>query len=445
VAGKQGISGIEPAWDGAGVALPERVDVVVIGGGVAGVAAALTLAEWGVPVLLCEKGRIAAEQSSRNWGWIRKQGRDPRELPLMLEAQTLWRRHAQALDTDIGFRQAGCTYLCADQDELAQRESWLDHARAFQIGSRMLSRKEMQDLLGDGATRFRGALYTPDDAQAEPGLAVPALARRAAALGAHIRENTAVRSIRRTGGRVSGVVTEHGTVSCETVILAGGVWSRPFMENLGLSLPQLAIRSSVLRTAPTPEIAPGAIGATGASIRRRADGGYTIGRTGAAQFEIIPAAFRHLFAFLPVLRKRWRIVDLAVGKSFFGPLGHHRWGDDGPSPFEEVRILDPEPNQKLLRSVLESARTLYPQLAGAQPVESWAGMIDVTPDEVPVIDHVPEIPGLVIATGLSGHGFGLGTGIGLLAAQLATGRDPVVDASGYALSRFRRGPAEKAA
>ena len=217
------------------------------------------------------------------------------------------------------------------------------------------------------------------------------------------------------------------------------------MENLGLSLPQLAIRSSVLRTAPTPEIAPGAIGATGASIRRRADGGYTIGRTGAAQFEIIPAAFRHLFAFLPVLRKRWRIVDLAVGKSFFGPLGHHRWGDDGPSPFEDVRILDPEPNQKLLRSVLESARTLYPQLAGAQPVESWAGMIDVTPDEVPVIDHVPEIPGLVVATGLSGHGFGLGTGIGLLAAQLATGRDPVVDASGYALSRFRRGLAERAA
>ena len=96
-------------------ALPSRVDVVIIGGGVAGVGAALALAERGVSVLLCEKGRVAAEQSSRNWGWVRRQGRDPRELPLMTRSLALWRRHAAALDTDIGFRQTGCTYLCTTE------------------------------------------------------------------------------------------------------------------------------------------------------------------------------------------------------------------------------------------------------------------------------------------------------------------------------------------
>lgn len=439
------VPGTDASWAGGVAALPQRVEVVVIGGGIAGVCAALTLAGWGVSVLLCEKGRVAAEQSSRNWGWVRKQGRDPRELPLMLEAEALWKAHAAAVDVDIGFRQAGCTYLCSTPAELAEREGWLAHARDHGIGSRMLSRSELQALLGDRAGGVLGALHTPDDAQAEPGLAVPALARLASRRGAHIRENTAVRSVERSAGRVSGVVTEHGRVACETVILAGGAWSRPFMEHLGLSLPQLAIRSSVLRTGPAPEITAGAIGATGASIRRRLDGGYTIGRTGSAQFEIIPAAFRHLPAFFPVLRKRWRIVDLGVGKSFFGPLGHHRWTADGPTPFEKTRILDPGPNGKLLDAVLASARDLYPPLAGVPEVERWAGMIDVTPDEVPVIDTVAEIPGLVIATGLSGHGFGLGTGIGLLAAQLATGRDPVVDTSGYRYARFRPAAAARAA
>ncbi|MCY4501126.1 MAG: FAD-dependent oxidoreductase, partial [Alphaproteobacteria bacterium] len=84
--------------------LPEATEVVVIGGGVVGVTAALTLAEWGVPAVLCEKGRIAGEQSSRNWGWIRVQGRDVREIPLMLESQALWRRFGERSNVDFGLR-----------------------------------------------------------------------------------------------------------------------------------------------------------------------------------------------------------------------------------------------------------------------------------------------------------------------------------------------------
>jgi glycine/D-amino acid oxidase-like deaminating enzyme len=111
---------------------------------------------------------------------------------------------------------------------------------------------------------------------------------------------------------------------------------------------------------------------------------------------------------------------------------------DEPSPFEAMRVMDPEPDAKLLDDVLASARELYPQLAGARAVETWAGMIDVMPDETPVIDHVAAAPGLVLATGLSGHGFGLGPGVGALAAQLATGERTIVDPSGFALSRFER-------
>ncbi|MEI4233485.1 NAD(P)/FAD-dependent oxidoreductase [Roseovarius sp. D22-M7] len=420
-------------------ALPARADVVIIGGGVAGVGAALALAERGVSVLLCEKGRVAAEQSSRNWGWIRRQGRDPRELPLMTESMALWRRYAGALDTDIGFRQTGCTYLCTTPAEAAEREAWLVHARDHDIPSRMLSRAEISGLLDTRDSGMHGAISTPDDCLAEPSLAVPALARHAQSLGATIFEGTAVRTLMRIGGRVSGVMTEHGPVACDAVILAGGAWSRPFLENAGIALPQLAVRSSALRTGPArANAAPpaGMIGAGGASIRPRRDGGYTVGRAGAARLDLVPAAFRHLFAFLPMLQKRWRIVDLGLGRSFFGPLGHHRWREDEVTPFEQMRILDPAPDARLLTDVWQKAQALYPQLSGAEKVQGWAGMIDVTPDEVPIIDGVPGLPGLVVATGLSGHGFGLGLGAGRLAAELATGEAPCVTPDPYRMNRF---------
>ena len=187
--------------------LPEAAEVVVIGGGVVGVTAALTLAEWGVPVVLCEKGRIAGEQSSRNLGWIRVQGRDVREIPLMLESQALWRRFGERSRVDFGLRQGGIAYLAEDEEELAGHEAWLASVRPFQLSSRMLAPAEAGERIGQDAGRFAGGLLTPTDMHAEPALAVPALARLAAEAGAAIFERTAVRTLELAGGRVAGVAT----------------------------------------------------------------------------------------------------------------------------------------------------------------------------------------------------------------------------------------------
>ena len=413
----------------------------MIGGGVVGIGAALALAAWGVSVVLLEKGRIAAEQSSRNWGWIRAQGRDPREVPLMLASADLWRAAAARAGEDFGFGVRGCTYLAESEAELARRAAWLKTARAHQIDSRILSSAEVDRLLRRSDRRFVGALHTPSDASAEPTLAVQALARLAGREGVLLFEGTAVRALERAGGRVTGVVTEHGRIGAQAVILAGGAWSRTLLENEGLSLPQLAVRASALRTMPAPEITAGAVGATGASFRRRSDGGYTIARAGSIQFDLVPAAFTHLRAFLPLMRSQLRGVKLRVGRGYFGPLGRQRWAPDEVSPFERVRVLDPVPDERLLAEVMQTAKILFPQMARARPAASWAGMIDVTPDEVPVIDAVAGLPGLTVATGMSGHGFGLGLGAGRLAAELATGRAPIVDPRPFALARFKGGVA----
>jgi glycine/D-amino acid oxidase-like deaminating enzyme len=417
-----------------------RPEVVVIGGGVAGVSSAYFLAKSGVPVVLCEKGRIAGEQSSRNWGWIRKQGRDPRELPASILALRLWEGIAGEIGEDIGWHKGGVTYLAETPGKLAHFEAWLSHARDHQIDSRLLSAAETDALLGQSGRRFAGALFTPSDARAEPARAVPALARAAERAGATILEGCAVRSLDTEAGKVSQVLTERGAIPCRAVILAAGAWCSLFLRHLGVDLPQLKVKASVQRTGPAPLITESAVGASLASFRRRQDGGYTIARSGASTFDITPAALSHFRAFLPALRANWGDIRLRVGRPFALELTTSvRWSADRPTPFERHRVLDPPPDHRLLDRVLRDAADLFPQLEGARPVERWAGMIDVTPDEIPVLGPVSGWDGLFLATGFSGHGFGIGPAAGYVMAQLARGEQPVVDLAPFRLARFAEG------
>ncbi|MGH6917672.1 MAG: NAD(P)/FAD-dependent oxidoreductase, partial [Geminicoccaceae bacterium] len=362
-----------------GRTLDLRPEVVVIGGGVAGVSSAWFLAKAGVPVVLCEKGRVAGEQSSRIWGWIRKQGRDPRELPASILALRLWEQIAGEIGEDIGWHKGGVTYLAETPAELARFEAWLAHARDHQLDSRLLSAAETDALLGQSTRRFKGALFTASDARAEPARAVPALARAAERAGATILEGCAVRSLEREAGRLSQVLTERGAIPCRAAILAAGAWSALFLRHLGVDLPQLKVKASVQRTGPAPLITEGAIAASRASVRRRQDGGYTIAQSGASTFDITPAALRHFRAFLPALRGNWGKIRLRVGRPFVEELTTAvRWSADRPTPFERHRVLDPPPDHQLLDRVLRDAADLFPQLQGARSVERWAGMIDVT-------------------------------------------------------------------
>ncbi|MDP7382299.1 MAG: FAD-dependent oxidoreductase, partial [Alphaproteobacteria bacterium] len=147
--------------------MPRQVDVVVIGGGIIGCASALELAQKGLRVALCEKGRIAGEQSSRNWGFCRQQGRDPAELPLIVESMRRWRRMSETLGEDIGYRPTGCLYVADDDAQEADFRAWLEHAQIHQLDSRMIGRAEIDDLVPGANGRFSRALYTASDGRAE--------------------------------------------------------------------------------------------------------------------------------------------------------------------------------------------------------------------------------------------------------------------------------------
>jgi glycine/D-amino acid oxidase-like deaminating enzyme len=417
--------------------MPTKADVVIIGGGIVGVSTAWILAKQGIDVVLCEKGHIAGEQSGRNWGWVRVQGRDTREIPMMLESMRIWDSFESELGEDVGFTRGGCLFSANTEKDLRCFEDWVNIAREYELDTCLMSSTELKQLIPGSAIDWAGAMYTASDGRAEPHKAAPAIARAAKRHGAKILTACAVRGLEISAGAVSAVVTEHGTVETSTVLCAAGAWTSMFCRSLGINVPQLRVRGTVARTAPAEEVLNGNLFDDRLGIRRRADGGYTVAHGSVLEHPVTPSSFRHFFKFLPALMQEFKIVNLTFGQEFIDEWSMPTtWALDAPSPFEENRVLDPEPTPKVLQGIRKNLDTIFPQLAKTPIVETWAGMIESSPDVVPVIDAIDSLPGFHIATGFSGHGFGLGPGAGKAIAGLLTGEDSGIDISALRLSRF---------
>jgi glycine/D-amino acid oxidase-like deaminating enzyme len=421
--------------------LPKSADVVVIGAGIIGVMSAWELAKTGLSVVLLEKGRVAGEQSSRNWGWIRSQGRDPAELPIMADAAAMWRQMAADIPEDIGLRQTGVTYLAAKPDEIGRYEEWLPHAKEHGLDSEILSSAQTAELIPHAATRWAGALHTKSDMKAEPWVALPAIARAAVRAGVTIIENCAVRGLDISAGRVSGVIIEAGSIATSQVVLAGGSWSQLFLRRHGITIPQLSVRASVMATGALPEVHSGGAVDDRLAFRRRADGGYTLAPSGFHELYVGPDAFRAMGGYTTALLADplgTRLLP-AAPRGFPDGWGTQRkWADDEVSPFEKMRILNPAPNKAKVAKMARDFAQTFPSLGEVTIKASWAGMIDTMPDVVPVVDRAP-LDGLTIATGMCGHGFGIGPAFGRIVANIVRGDNNPHDISRFRFGRFTDG------
>ena len=417
--------------------LPAKVDVVVIGGGIVGVSAAWFLTKQGLKVAVCEKGVIAGEQSSRNWGFCRQQGRDPKELPLAIEALRIWRNLDAEIEGETGFNQSGIMYIAGTKNELAKYEAWIKHAELYQLDTRLLTSREIKDFLPDLQTDYQGALWTASDGRAEPSEATPEIATAAIRHGAKMLTNCAVRGLETSAGKVSGVVTEKGTITCDAVLLSGGVWSSLFLKRYGIAFPQLKVRSSVMRTTADSEVTPAGIWCPDFGIRRRNDGKYTLSRGGPSTVHLVPDSFRWMGKFWNAFLVEREKLKFSIDGNFFRELFQDtQWALDTESPFERTRILDPSPDHKLLDKALAELKSRFPVLKELEIEERWAGMVDVTPDAIACIAPMQQLPGLYLASGFSGHGFGIGPGAGKLAAEMVAGIPTCVDLEPFRYTRF---------
>jgi glycine/D-amino acid oxidase-like deaminating enzyme len=420
--------------------MPAATGVVVIGGGIVGTFAALTLASRGIPVVLCEKAYIACEQSSRNWGWCRQAGRDAREMPLIVQSLALWRDMSRLTESDTGFRECGVLYVGESEADEARFTAWEEMAKPYDIGTRIVRGADLGALMPGASRTYPCGLHVATDGCAEPQRAAPAIARAAQRKGAIILAHCAVRGIERTGGRAAAVVTERGRIKCDAVVLAAGAWSSLFCGSLGIRLPQLKVLSSVMRTAPVAEGPDTCTYLDEVAYRKRRDGGYTIAKGTGYVAPFVPDSLRYLREFLPTVRKEGDSLRLRVNAQSFREFRAPRvWPLDRPSPFEATRVLDPPPNRSLNRDALQAMVRLHSRFRDAHIVQQWAGYIDVTPDVIPYISPVGTLPGLTVAAGFSGHGFGIGPAAGCLAAELAIGATPSVDPTPFRASRFSDG------
>ncbi len=421
--------------------LPPRADAVVIGAGIIGICTALELAERGLSVVVVEKGEVAAEQSSRNWGWCRQMGRDAREIPLVLESLKIWHGMNMRVSAETGFRQCGIAYLSETDAQVAAKEKWWrEDAVPHGLKTRMITAAEVASLLPGSTRAWKGAMYTPDDCRAEPFVAVPAMARALQAKGGQVFTNCAARGIETSAGKVSALVTERGVIKTDTVVLAGGYWSRRFLHNIGISFPQLGVVNSVMRIAPIDVGITTTFSGNKFAVRKRLDGGFSIAHNHYSVADIVPDSFRLMRQFLPIFKLDWRGLKLRLGERFMQEAQlKRRWALDEMTPFEQIRILDPKPVQWILDDVAEALRKDFPAFQNMQIAESWGGVIDATPDAVPVIDALQKQPGLFLASGFSGHGFGIGPGAAKLMAQIVTGEKPCVDPTPFKFRRFEDG------
>ena len=131
-------------------------DVIVIGAGIVGTSTAYELARRGVSVTLIDKGIVGAEQSGRNWGWVRQQNRDLFELPLAMRSLRRWGELRDEIQVDLGFRREGILYASNDAKNIARWEAWCKQAREIGFVSHLLSSAEISSRAPRGGPRIRG-------------------------------------------------------------------------------------------------------------------------------------------------------------------------------------------------------------------------------------------------------------------------------------------------
>ncbi len=362
--------------------------VVVIGGGISGTAAAFELARRGVSVTLLERGELASMASGWTLAGVRQSGRHPAELPLASAAVTRWAGLADELDADVEYRREGNLRIALNETDVPTIREVVATGNAAGIAMLYLDgadavREVAPALTGDLA----GALFCPTDGHANPHLTVAAYAAAARREGATLRTGIAVTAIQTEGSRVVGVMTTEGAIACERVVLAAGVYTPYLLDPLGIRLPLSVVHVPAVQTVPLPRMLGQVLGV--------ASGGF------AGRQEV---------------SGRFRLTG-------FSNPWNETWHDD-----DNVR-----PTTDQVRDTIEWATRLVPAIRQARVALVWGGLIDKTPDALPVIERTPEIDGLIVAAGFSGHGFCLGPVTGEILADLAT-----TGTTAYPIAPFNR-------
>ena len=363
-----------------------RVDVTIVGGGIAGCAAAVTLRKAGLTVVLLEKNLCGAGASGVNFGGVRQQGRHLSELPLARRARPLWDELDERLGEDVEFQATGHLKLARSDADMAQLERYAQDAAEHGLRLKLLGASTLRSehpWLGPDVV---GASLCAEDGQANPRLVGPAFARLARRLGADVREHAAAISASRSGDGFE-TRTDRLEVQSRFLVNCAGVAAGRIAAGFGEEVPLRPLVPNMLVTEPLPFFINRSIGVCGGGVYLR---------------------------------------QIARGNAILG--GGDGWGDT------ECNRSRPMTGTSL--DAMTSALALVPALAGSLVIRTWAGIDGEMPDGIPVIGFSATTPNLVHAFGFSGHGFQLGPIVGEIIAELLTQGRSASPLAPFAIERF---------
>lgn len=370
-------------------------DVIIIGGGISGVAAAYALAQEGLSVTLLEQHDLAAMASGWTLAGVRQSGRHPDELPLATAAVEIWKNLGEELDADIEYRQKGNLRLARDDAEADIVRDLVDRQAALGLDLKFLADSDAVRAIAPAISEtVVAASFCPTDGHANPTKTVRAYASAAERLGAEIRLGETVDAILVDRGRMVGVRTGSTTYKAARVVVATGIHTPALLKPLGLSLPINVRMVTVVRTRPLAPLFDQVFGTARAICAGRQEASGRLRITGGI--------------------RDWQ--------------GAIKASDDG------WPMVCPPTNA--VKGVIERGSFYLPAFGEAPLEDIWAGLIDMTPDGLPVIEAAVEIEGLVIAAGFSGHGFGVGPVTGQLVRDLVLGRSPNLPLEAFSRGRF---------
>lgn len=372
----------------AHIASNRTADLVIIGAGIHGCSAALFSALRGMSVIVIEKDSVARHASGVNAGGVRRLNRHIAELPLSVRSMEIWHRIAELVGDDCGFQTAPQIRLALDQDHLQQLRARVSQLQALGYQHEtMLTLDEVRHHIPGVSDRVVGAMGTLDDGFAQPYQTTFAIHRKARSLGVRFHEGLAAQGVRQEAGDWV-VETPQGAFRAPKLLITAGLWAGKFAEALGEPVPMRPYAPMMMVTTRLPPFCNAVVGAAG-----------------------LPLSFKQM--------PNGTVV-----------IGGARPGLADPDTNRAEATFEP------LRLSAQIVTSLFPIMAEASIVRTWAGLEGRMEDEIPVVGASALHEGLFYAFGFSLHGFQLGPGTGEVMAELmATGQSPV-DISRLHIDRF---------
>ncbi len=366
----------------------DNFDVIVVGAGILGLATAYHAQKAGAKVLVLDSGATAYEASSRATGYLSLRGETPAESPLAQESEKLW----NGLDDELGYptewTQKGRIWAAFNEREVEEHKQLYETFRRTDIPFEFLDGDALRKMMPCLSETCQGGIWTNRAGHANPQRVSQAFGWAFKDLGGEVREYTPVLELLTEGGRAKGVRTPGGELHCGKIALCAAAYNTLLLQPLGIHFPLAPVRLEALVTTPMPPLFDQAFIGNGLAIRQTKRGNLHMN---GGPYE-------------------W--IDLEIGKE--------------PA----------KPNTQIVRNILRRAIEIMPVLKGAQFLRSWAGVIDLAPDQMTTI-HKFEHPEGLVAAASSGHGFGMGPAVGVAVSELLLKGETRMPISQLSLDRFK--------